>query len=180
MNKAFCNSCMKLVDAERVVRDGKVFLKKNCPQCGESETLVSSDSERHYDKRDLDSDYEYKGCTVNCPECDHHPQPLYAFVDVTNRCNQNCPMCADNVPSHGFVCEPPIEHFEKIFDHLATFDPQPTVALFGGEPTVRKDLVDIVNLSKSHGFNTRVLTNGLRLADEEYCRQLVEARARTC
>jgi len=178
MNRAFCNSCGDLAPAKRVERDGKVFLAKECPKCGPTETLVASDAARHYSKRNLDPGYDYHGCgDGNCLTCKRHRTPTYAFVDVTNRCNLNCPMCADSVSSHGFKFDPPMEYFERIFEHLSQFDPLPTVALFGGEPTVRDDLVEIIKLSRSYGFRTRVLTNGLRLADEEYCRKLVKSRA---
>jgi hypothetical protein len=89
----------------------------------------------------------------------------------------NCPMCVDGVPGHGFVFEPPMEHFDRIFKHLATFPVKPTVALFGGEPLVRDDIADIVKLARSYDLATRVLTNGLRLADEDFCRRMVASRA---
>ena len=177
LNKSFCNKCGDLVPAERAIRGEEVFLVKQCPKCGPNETMISSHADRHMSKRGLDPGFSVGRCEVECVTCDHHREPTYAFVDVTNRCNMNCPMCADSVPGHGFVFEPPLEHFEKIFQHLATFDTLPTVALFGGEPTVRDDLVDIVNLARKYGMKVRVLTNGIRLADEDYCRRLVESRA---
>jgi len=178
MNKSRCNSCKEFVPVWRAEREGRVYLVKDCPACGITENLLSSDAVRHKIKRDLDPGYDYKGCgSVRCNSCGRHRRPRYAFVDVTNRCNLNCPMCADSVPGHGFTFDPPMEHFRKIFDHLAQFDPLPTIALFGGEPTVRDDLLDIIALARSYGFNTRVLTNGIRLADEDYCRKLVESRA---
>jgi len=176
-NRGFCNSCKKLVPIRREQRDGKVYLIKECPDCGVNENLLSSDARRHYAKRDLDPGHRFTPCgAVKCSTCNHHRRPRYAFVDVTNLCNLNCPMCADSVPGHGFSFDPPMEHFRKIFDHLAQFDPLPAIALFGGEPTVRKDIVDIIRLSRSYGFETRVLTNGIRLADEEFCREIVDAR----
>ena len=176
-NRSYCNTCKSLVPSRRDTRDGKVYLLKDCPKCGTSETLISSDATRHFRKREMDPGHTFKPCaSVKCTTCNHHRRPRYAFVDVTNRCNLNCPMCADSVPGHGFAFDPPMEHFKKIFDHLAQFDPLPAIALFGGEPTVRKDLVDIIKLSRSYGFETRVLTNGIRLADEGYCRELVAAR----
>ena len=178
MNRSLCNKCKGLVPTDRAVRDGKVYLVKHCPECGVTETMVSSDAERHMGKRRLDQGLDVEPCAaIQCDKCNHHRQPRYAFVDATNRCNLNCPMCADSVPGQGFVFDPPIEHFKRIFDHLATFDPLPTVALFGGEPTVRNDLPEIVALSRSYGFETRVLTNGIRLADKEYCDRLVKAKA---
>jgi len=178
MNQSFCLECRDLVPTRRETREGKVYLVKDCPTCGTTEALVSNHADRHDSKRELDAGYEAETCpNVRCASCTRHRRPRYAFVDVTNRCNLNCPMCVDGVQGHGFVYEPPMEHFQRIFDHLAEFDPKPTIALFGGEPTVRKDILDIIKLSRSYGFETRVLTNGLRLADPEFCREIVETHA---
>jgi len=177
MNRALCNSCGKLVAAEPQVRDGRVFLVKSCPECGPNETLISSDAERYMSKRSLDSGYQYRGCRLNCMECRHGKDPTFVFMDITNRCNQNCPICINNTPSMGFLFEPPLEYFAKIVEHFSRYDPPPAVQLFGGEPTVREDMFEIIRLAKSHGLPTRVVTNGVRLADREYCRRLVETRA---
>jgi uncharacterized radical SAM superfamily Fe-S cluster-containing enzyme len=177
LNTSFCTRCGGLAPTRRETREGKVYLIKDCAKCGTNETYLSSDAERHFIKRNLDPGYDYEGCQVACVECAHHRAPTYAFVDVTNRCNLNCPMCADGVAGHGFAFDPPLEHFEKIFQHLAKYKPLPTIALFGGEPTVREDLPDIVALGRTYGMRTRVLTNGLRLADPEYAKKLVDSRA---
>jgi len=178
MNKSFCGSCHELVPTRRVERDGKVYLAKDCPTCGTSEVLISNDAARHFLKRKLDPGSDHPTCpNIQCQACKVHPRPRYAFIDLTNRCNMNCPMCVDGVQGHGFVYDPPIEHFRTIFEHLAQFDPKPTLALFGGEPTVRKDLIEIIEMARSYGFNTRVLTNGIKLADPDYCAQLVGTHA---
>ncbi len=176
MNRSYCNSCQKLVPAEGVERDGRVFLVKNCPDCGQTETLVSNHARRYFAKQSLDGEHHYRGCALNCPTCRHADRPTYAFINITSRCNLNCPICVDGVPAIGFLFEPPLEYFDKIFRHLASSEPLPTIALFGGEPTVRKDLFDIIDLAQSYGLKTRILTNGLRLADEEFCRKLVATR----
>lgn len=72
----------------------------------------------------------------------------------------------------GFKFEPRMEYFDRIFKHYAGRDPKPYIQLFGGEPTLRQDLFDIIKLGKSYGFSVRVVTNGLKLADEKYCEQL--------
>jgi len=178
MNKSFCLKCGELVPSRRVVRDENVYLVKDCPKCGTTEALVSSDPARHFLKRELDPGADHPTCpNVQCRACKVHKRPRYAFVDVTNRCNMNCPMCADGVRGHGFVFEPPMDYFKAIFDHLAGFEPKPTIALFGGEPTVRDDLLEIIALARSYGFNTRVLTNGIRMADPDYCAKLVGTHA---
>jgi len=174
MNRAFCNTCGELVPAEPRERDGKVFLIKDCPECGPNETLISADGARYYAKRALDTGYQYRGCRLDCLTCKHDRKPSTVFVDITNRCNMNCPICLNNTPSMGFEFEPPMEYFERIFEHLSKREPRPVIELFGGEPTVREDLFDIIALAKSYGLRTRVVTNGVKLADEDYCRQLAE------
>jgi wyosine [tRNA(Phe)-imidazoG37] synthetase (radical SAM superfamily) len=76
----------------------------------------------------------------------------------------------------GFDFNPPLAYFQKIFAELGRMDPKPVVQLFGGEPTVRGDLLEIVAAARQQGLRPHVVTNGLRLADEGYCRQLCEAR----
>ena len=68
-----------------------------------------------------------------------------------------------------------MEYFEKVFAAVAQMRPRPVVNLFGGEPTVRDDMFEIIEIGRKHGVDTQITTNGLRLADEEYCRKLCEA-----
>ncbi|MBI4880342.1 MAG: radical SAM protein [Planctomycetes bacterium] len=175
-NNGLCNVCEQLVPARREERAGKVFLIKECPKCGENETLISSDAQRYFNKRVVDMETAQRKCDLNCVGCSHK-KPNLVFVDITNRCNLNCPICVNNTPSMGFQFEPPLEYFEKIFAHFGKYEHPPAVQLFGGEPTVRSDLFDIITLAREHGLAPRVVTNGLKLANEEYCRRLIESRA---
>ncbi len=177
MNRAFCNLCHKLVPAQPAERDGKMFLVKDCPACGQTETLISSSSTRYKQKRALGAPFDYRSCALDCVGCHHARVPNLVFVDITNRCNLNCPCCINNTPAMGFLFEPPLDYFKKVFAHLASLDPKPSVQLFGGEPTVRKDLFEIIALARSYGLPTRVVTNGIRLADPDYCRRLIESKA---
>jgi len=176
LNQSACNTCKQLVPAEAVERGGKVYLVKNCRACGTSETLISGDAARYDRKRALDPGHDYKGCGLNCLSC-RHKRPNIVFVDVTNRCNLNCPICINNTPSMGFLFEPPLEYFDRIFKHYGAMNPPPSIQLFGGEPTVREDLFDIIRMARSYGLATRVVTNGLKLADMGYCRRLIETKA---
>ena len=172
-NFAYCNSCRQTVPAEHVMREGKVYLVKKCPKCGKNETLISSDVDAYKKKFDFMGDVIYESCGLNCLECTHKV-PNIAFVELTNRCNMNCPICITNVPSMGFEFEPDMEYFKLIFKDLSKLNPRPSIQLFGGEPTVREDLFDIIRLAKSYGLSVRVVTNGLKLADKKYCEKLVE------
>ncbi len=176
MNRSTCNTCKKLVPASAVEREGKIYLVKDCRACGTSETLISGNARRYQAKRSLDPGFDYHGCGLNCLGC-RHKTPNIVFVDVTNRCNLNCPICINNTPSMGFLFEPPLEYFDKVFQHYAAMNPPPSIQLFGGEPTVREDLFDIIRMARSYGLATRVVTNGIKLADLNYCRRLVETKA---
>ena len=177
MNQALCNTCQKLVDARVEQRDDKVFLVKDCPDCGTTATLISGDARRYFDKRELDAGCEGQVCKLNCTVCRHKQHPTLIFIDITNRCNLNCPICINNTPAMGYVFEPPLEYCQRIFDHFATYDPKPAIQLFGGEPTVHRELFEIIRMCKEAGLAPRVVTNGIKLADPDYCRRLVETRA---
>ncbi len=117
---------------------------------------------------------EYPGCDMDCLAC-KHKDPDLVFIETTNRCNMNCPICITNVPSMKFQFEPSMEYFDKIFRHYASFPRRPHIQLFGGEPTMREDLLEIIELAKSYGFKIRLVTNGLRLADEAYAKKIIDS-----
>jgi len=177
-NLAICTSCRMPVPAEHVIRHGKVYLRKHCPDCGVSESLISTDARTWQRKRDVwqyDED-EGPACDLNCTECSHAHHPAMVFVDVTNRCNMNCPICIANIPAMGFMFEPPLSYFDAIFRAVSRMDPRPRIHLFGGEPTVRDDLPDIIRAARRYDLSPRIVTNGLRLEDEDYCRMIANLK----
>ena len=174
INYGFCNNCKRKVPVKRVERDGKVYLEKNCKDCGLTSNIISSNARQYFRKRNSDIDYKPRiECKINCTSC-LHKVPAILFLDLTNRCNMNCPICISNTPAMKFVYDPPFEYFEKILRHFAKVYPPPSIELYGGEPTMRKDLFKIINLAKELHMSTRLITNGLKLADQEYCKKLLE------
>ena len=177
VNLGICNECRKRVPVTHEVRDGRVYIVKHCPECGPTEGLVSTDAQRWQRKRDIcrfDPDAPTR-CPLDCEHCHVNHHPRMVFLDVTNRCNMNCPICIANIPGMGFEFNPPLEYFEKVLDGLAKMNPKPLVQLFGGEPTVRKDLFEIIDMARRRHLDCRVVTNGLKLADEEYCKRICES-----
>jgi MoaA/NifB/PqqE/SkfB family radical SAM enzyme len=175
-NHGICATCKQVVPAHHETREGSVYLVKVCPDCGRNETRVSTDASRYEEKR---AQIGYcgeaeKSCALNCKSCNAHKPPTLVFLDVTNRCNMNCPICLANIPAMGFRFDPPREYFERIFARLSQIEPKPKIQLFGGEPTCREDLVELIELARDrYGLEARVVTNGIRLADEEYCQRLL-------
>ncbi|MCX5684238.1 MAG: radical SAM protein [Planctomycetota bacterium] len=177
-NVGLCNKCRARVPAEFFERDGQTWIRKVCPECGPNESLVSADAKVWQAKRDL---WQYVptdpvACTLNCDRCKVDHKPNMVFLDVTNRCNMNCPICIATIRGMGFDFNPPLAYFEKIFAELGRMVPQPVVQLFGGEPTVRSDLLEIIGIARKNGLRPHVVTNAVRLADEAYCKKLCDAR----
>ena len=176
MNCGICDRCGKRVPAGHAIRDGKVYLHKECPDCGATEALVSSDAAAWQHKRDV---YGYEpaqasACGLHCKGCGQEHQYRMVFVDVTNRCNMNCPICIANVPGMGFDFHPPLAYFEKLFTHFAAMDPMPVLHLFGGEPTVHESLFEIIDAALDRGLRVHLNTNGLRFEDEDFCKRVCE------
>jgi len=169
-----------MVPVHRQERGNRVYLVKDCKDCGTSETLISGNARVYNKKRSLMSSALQEGrgkksCKINCSACNAHKVPSMVFLDITNRCNMNCPICINNTPSMGFTFDPPLNYFKKIFDHFGSLNPRPAIKLFGGEPTLREDLFEIINLAHDAGLRVAVITNGVRLADPDYCKQFLDS-----
>ena len=86
-------------------------------------------------------------------------------------CNQKCIHCYAAGQKQAVVKEIETEEWKKIIDKCREAR-IPQLTFTGGEPTIRKDLVELVEYSK--WFVTRLNTNGVLLS-EELCKKLYEA-----
>jgi len=89
----------------------------------------------------------------------------YALWEVTQKCNLSCIHCrAEAYPEK--VEKKLIEgnNYRQLIDELVLLG-KPTLVLTGGEPLLRKDIVEIVEYSNSKGIPTRIQSNGLLLTD---------------
>lgn len=176
MKLGLCEKCGSPTDACYEIRNNRGYLVKFCRDCGRTASLVTKDARKWRWKREI-SGYEepaVPACSMDCATCDHqaHTKPTTVAIDVTNLCNQHCPICLAYVDAMGFAYHPPIEYFDKIFKHFVNNDPKPNMCFFGGEPTVHRDFPEIMRLARSYGFQVQLFTNGIKLADKEYCREL--------
>jgi uncharacterized radical SAM superfamily Fe-S cluster-containing enzyme len=60
------------------------------------------------------------------------------MVDLTNRCNMNCPICFASANQQGHIYEPDLETISKMLDALRAEEPiKCTAVQFSrGEPTI--------------------------------------------
>lgn len=100
--------------------------------------------------------------------------PFYSLcIDITHRCNMECANCY--VPNRDY---PDLDK-DRVFDALSRLPKRTEIRLIGGEPTVRTDLVEIVNKIRELGHRPTMMTNGLKLASPGYARDLADAGMRS-
>lgn len=85
--------------------------------------------------------------------------PLYVQYYVTARCNLTCEQC-NVIYANADQEECTTEQASRIAENLARIGTS-IVLLTGGEPFVRKDIVDIAKAFRSQGVHPRLQTNGL-------------------
>ncbi len=91
--------------------------------------------------------------------------------DGVYNCNQKCVHCYAFNETHSNEEELDTETWYKIIDVLKK-ERVPQITFTGGEPTLRSDLVEIVDYSK--WFITRLNTNGILLT-KDLCKKLYDA-----
>ena len=188
--RSTCFKCVKeypdefrLVDAEVFIRNGKVYLKKFCPEHGLSYALKNSNAD-WYLKTFLPENvragapiYEFqteekKGCPYDCGLCpSHHQHTCAAVVDITGKCDMNCPVC-DAQSSRKSPYFMTLEEFTEIVDMLIKTNKTLQAIVFsGGEPALHTQLFDFVDVALKRNEISRVdmLTGGMRISrDEEF------------
>ena len=104
---------------------------------------------------------------------DKYNRPILSFrMSITNRCNLNCLYCHHDgmLPSKDEMTPLEIEKITKIAKDLGVR----RVRLSGGEPLIRKDIVDIVDKISQIGFkDISITTNGTYLS--KYSKDLKDA-----
>jgi len=187
--KSLCPECLKVLEATIYEDGNKVYIEKTCDEHGKFTELYWSNYDVYQRAETLRADGAClenprtktdKGCPYDCGICPEHKSHTgLAIIDITNRCNLTCPVCFANAASAGYVYEPTKEQIFEMLENLRENKPvkPPALQFSGGEPTIRKDLTELIVKAKELGFHhVEVNTNGLRLAnDPEFAQKLVDA-----
>jgi radical SAM protein with 4Fe4S-binding SPASM domain len=112
-------------------------------------------------------------------------RPYVISWNLTYRCNLACEHCyldaggSPLVRTENFAdrSELGTEECFKVIDEIATFAPECLTILTGGEPLLRRDILDIVKRAADRGLWVVVGTNGVRIT-ENVAQRLAEAGAR--
>ncbi|HPH92406.1 MAG TPA: radical SAM protein [Ferruginibacter sp.] len=181
---SICSTCLRRVDAKIVFEGDNVFMLKNCPEHGFEKVLVANDvayykNIRNYNKpSEIPLQFNTKthyGCPYDCGLCqDHEQHSCLTVIEITDRCNLQCPTCyAMSSPHYGR--HRTVEEVEKMLDIIVANEGTPDVVqISGGEPTIHPDFFTIMDMAKKRPIKHLMLnTNGIRIAkDFEFTKQL--------
>ena len=189
-----CPECLKIISAEIFEKDDKVWIKKECPEHGEYEDLYWGSYELYKKAHKFARDghglenpnitKEDPVCPKDCGLCKLHKSHTgLANVVLTTRCDRNCWYCFFYAGKLGYIYEPTKEQVAEMLDNLKNEKPVPCNALqyTGGEPTLRKDIVDLIKIAKEKDFDhVQLNTNGIRISqDLEFTKSIREAGVNT-
>lgn len=157
--ESVCPNCIEKIKADIIEENGKVYMLKRCQEHGEFKVLLSNKPSYY---KDLTGLY----FNLNSDETKKLKRNYYNLY-VTLRCNFDCTLCLTRA-NEGELKEPSLE---KIRDLMKTMK-NTKIGLWGGEPTVRKDLPEIIKIIKKSGNMPALYTNGTRIANYDYLNKL--------
>jgi len=191
---SLCPKCLKTISAEIFKRNGKVWIAKKCPEHGEFEDLYFGDYDmyKRFEKwahagKGIENpviDKENPVCPQDCGMCKlHKSHTALANIVVTNRCDLTCFYCFFYAKAMGYVYEPTLDQIRQMLRTLKAQKPvEPNaIQLTGGEPTLREDIIEIIDMCKEEGFDhVQLNTNGIRIANEpEFAERVKKAGVNT-
>ena len=172
---SLCPECMSVVPAKIITRGRRVYFRKRCPQHGVREDFVCSDS-LWWDRDEghtaavlpqIRATKSAQGCPHDCGLCEEHEQhTCIGLVELTDRCNLDCPMCYAVSGPGGK--DHSLEEIIRSLDRLVECEGRAEVCqLSGGEPTIHPDFQQIVDEALARPIDyVMVNTNGIRLAKD--------------
>ncbi|MBM3291980.1 radical SAM protein [Candidatus Bathyarchaeota archaeon] len=184
--KSICPICLSTLEARVFEEQGKIFIEKECVDHGYFKDVYWSDASLF--KQQLR--YQVEGdpienpntisaddCPRDCGLCEEHKtHTMLANIDITNKCNQNCPICFANANVTGTSYEPSFEQIRRMLVMLRNQKPNPVwaVQFSGGEPTIHPKIFDIIKMAKEFGFRYTILaSNGVKISEDlSFAKQL--------
>ncbi|PIE52714.1 radical SAM/SPASM domain-containing protein [Candidatus Fermentibacteria bacterium] len=97
--------------------------------------------------------------------------PYRMDIALTYRCNVSCGHCYNQTREKK---ELSTGEWKKALTRIRNLG-IPHVIFTGGEATLREDLAELIDHSETLGLVTGLLTNGVKLADTDYLKKLMEA-----
>jgi len=171
-----CPFCHGKSEVKIIIEDKKLFVIKNCPTCGIHRWLLSNNPKCF--KRILEENFRETEFPTNKFLIPLNSEKLWKILkiryhsfllSISEKCNSDCNICyMDNIPHKDIS-------FKKIRETIDKLGKGKNILLFGGEPTVRKDLFKIIKYANKTGNRAIVFTNGLELSNKKYVKKLKQS-----
>lgn len=107
------------------------------------------------------------------PEVEHvpyqrpyHKLPVLSEVALTYRCNLRCTFCYAGENRESAEDELSTEQFAIILKKIRHEAMVPSVSFTGGEPTMRKDLPELIQIAVKEGLRVNLISNGTLITPE--------------
>ena len=176
---SLCPECLRVINATVYEEDGKVMIKKKCPEHGEFVDVYWGDVEMFlkasrfaHDGKGIENPNTDggKGCPFSCGLCPlHKSHTALLNIVLTNRCDLACWYCFFYARRAGYVYEPTIDQIVEMVRIAKNMRPVGcnAIQLTGGEPTLREDLIEIIKAIRNEGIeHIQLNTNGIKLAND--------------
>ncbi len=161
------------IDAAYVEKDGVVYLLKKSgtmERIGTKEyweKIMKFKPSEKYHVAKINTDIEHGKDLVSCGLCKQHKNTTALLnVVVTNRCDLRCWYCFFYEEKAGFVYEPMLEEIREGLEAAKRFNGYvPPIQITGGEPSLRKDLSEMIKMMRDMGSaHVQLNTNSISLA----------------
>lgn len=191
--RTFCPGCRHQIEGaveSRFIgeKSEEVWLAKSCPDCGESETKLSSDARFYWLSKGAENGSSKCGSDCGCaspasgeqvgflgsnalrevPEADSRIRPVdvmstcLALIEIVDSCNLTCPTCfADSLPGTGDNLNAvPLEDIKKRIEGVVQRKgPIEILQLSGGEPTLHPQFFELIRWCQENPGIDYVLVN---------------------
>ena len=178
--RSICPACRQEVPAAyTATADGAAQFRRACPTHGALVTDLGPHAAFYERMFELDSRmqaryaYKQERAPLRTEPFVMRDRANLVMLEVTEKCNLTCPMCfAGSSPAgRHYTLE---ELASRMREAIALEGKGVSVQISGGEPTVRKDLDQIVRMCYDSGVgHVEVISNGIRIAKHpEYAKEM--------
>ncbi len=128
-------------------------------------TSLGIDVTRYMELKELRDRIE---CSWDTLEEAFHPGNIHFAMYITDRCNMNCLHCAadDMIPRPELSSQKWCQIIENVESGLREQGRHACFIWFGGEPTLREDIGDIMKFCSEKGYYHAIITNGTKFDDK--------------
>jgi uncharacterized radical SAM superfamily Fe-S cluster-containing enzyme len=137
---------------------------------GDAQMYVAAQRFNKPGARPLTTQTEVKdGCPSDCGLCPQHKQhACLGIIEVNTGCNLDCPICFADSGHQPDGYSITLDQCATMLDAFVAAEGEPEVVMFsGGEPTIHKQILAMIDLAQDRPINAVNLnTNGVRLASD--------------